>query len=89
VDVIKIDRSFVAELTENVASHAIVLKTIEMTHLLDLLVVCQGVETAEQYQLLKEFGSDFCQGFYLSLPMTADQLDEITGMSTSAWAITV
>jgi EAL domain-containing protein (putative c-di-GMP-specific phosphodiesterase class I) len=89
VDIVKIDQSFVAELTENVASHAIVLKTIEMTHLLDLLVVCEGVETAEQFRIVTELDADFCQGFYFSRPMTADKLDEITDIGPSGWTIAV
>ena len=48
VDVIKIDQTFIARVTESKASHAIVSKTIELAHLLDLTVVCEGVETAEQ-----------------------------------------
>jgi predicted signal transduction protein with EAL and GGDEF domain len=46
VDVVKIDQSFIVKLTNSRASHAIVSKTIELAHLLDLTVVCEGVETA-------------------------------------------
>ena len=62
VDMIKIDQSFVADLVEEGASHAIVSKTIERAQLLYLLVVCEGVETSEQYHHVADLGSDYCQG---------------------------
>jgi len=89
VDIVKIDQSFVAKLTENKASHAIVTKTIELAHLLDLPVVCEGVETAEQDREVSALTSDFSQGFYLSRPMTAEMLDEMTSSEKSAWTISV
>ena len=89
VDIVKIDQSFIAKLTESKASHAIVSKTIELAHLLELTVICEGVETAEQDSEVAALSSDFSQGFYLSRPMTADVLDELAGSATSAWTIPV
>jgi diguanylate cyclase (GGDEF)-like protein len=89
VDVIKVDQSFVAELTEDPSSHAIVLKTIELAHLLNLMVICEGVETADQFRHVAAFRSDLCQGFYFARPMTAEMIDELTSELTSAWTITV
>jgi EAL domain-containing protein (putative c-di-GMP-specific phosphodiesterase class I) len=80
VDVVKIDQSFIAKLTNSKASHAIVSKTIELAHLLDLTVVCEGVETAEQDREVAALTSDFSQGFYLSRPMKAEMLDEMTSV---------
>ena len=87
VDVLKIDQSFIADLTADTQSHAIVLKTIEMAHLLNLKVICEGVETAEQFRQVAAFKSDLCQGFYFARPMTAQVLDEMTSGLTSAWTI--
>jgi len=89
VDIIKIDQSFIAALDEDVSSHAIVSKTIELAHLLDLSVICEGVETAEQYRHVAALASDFCQGFYLSRPLTADTLDDVASAGDSAWRIAV
>jgi diguanylate cyclase (GGDEF)-like protein len=89
VDFVKIDQSFIAKLTENDASHSIVMKTIELAHLLDLLVVCEGVETAEQDREVVALTSDFCQGFYFSRPMTAEMVDDVTGADHLAWTIAV
>jgi diguanylate cyclase (GGDEF)-like protein len=75
VDAVKIDQSFIADLPHNASSHAIVLKTIEMAHLLDLVVVCEGVETEAQHSVVTELGSDFCQGFYFASPMSVECLE--------------
>jgi diguanylate cyclase len=89
VDIVKIDQTFIARLMENKASHAIVSKTIELAHLLDLTVVCEGVETAEQDRELAALTSDFCQGYYLSRPMTVENIDDMAGHAKSAWTISV
>jgi diguanylate cyclase (GGDEF)-like protein len=86
-DVVKIDQTFIANLTENRASHAIVAKTIELAHLLDLVVVCEGVETAEQDHEVTALAGDFSQGFYLSRPMTADMVDDLAAKLPSFWII--
>jgi diguanylate cyclase (GGDEF)-like protein len=75
VDILKIDRSFTADLVHNTASHAIVSKVIELAHLLDLTVVTEGVETAEQRAEAAALGSEGYQGYYFARPMSADKLD--------------
>jgi diguanylate cyclase (GGDEF)-like protein len=75
VDAVKIDQSFIEDLARNTSSHAIVSKTIEMAHLLDLIVVCEGVETEAQHCVITELGSDFCQGFYFATPMSGECLE--------------
>jgi len=87
VDIIKIDQSFIADLTENGASHHIVSKTIELAHLLNLIVICEGVETAEQDRQVVALTSDHGQGFFFSRPMTAHMLDETVGAAEAAWTI--
>jgi diguanylate cyclase (GGDEF)-like protein len=89
VDVVKIDQSFIAKLTKNKASHAIVAKTIELAHLLDMTVVCEGVETADQDREVTALAGDFSQGFFLSRPMSAGMVDDITGQIAAAWTIGV
>jgi diguanylate cyclase (GGDEF)-like protein len=75
VDAVKIDQSFIEDLVHDSSSHAIVSKTIEMAHLLDLIVVCEGVETEAQHRVITELGSDFCQGFYFASPMSGECLE--------------
>ncbi len=76
VDILKIDQSSMATLTEGNASYAIVSKTMELAHLLGLVVVREGVETTKQYGYDAALTSDYSQGFYFSRPMTADMVDE-------------
>jgi diguanylate cyclase (GGDEF)-like protein/PAS domain S-box-containing protein len=66
IDFIKIDQSFIRELTENVAESAIVTAIIGLAHALNLSVVAEGVETDEQLLMLKRLGCDQAQGFLFS-----------------------
>jgi EAL domain-containing protein (putative c-di-GMP-specific phosphodiesterase class I) len=68
VDVVKIDKSFIADITGDSSSRAIVAKTIEMAHLMELVVVSEGIETRHQHQVVTELGSDLCQGFFFGRP---------------------
>ena len=89
VDIVKIDKNFIATLTKSDASHAIVAKTIELAHLLKLIVICEGVETSEQDREVTALSTDFIQGFYFSRPVTADALDQLMGATASRWTIKV
>lgn len=76
VQVLKIDRSFVNALTENDQGNhnasEIVRATIALAHNLGMLVVAEGIETADQLALLKAFSCDFGQGYFFARPLTAD-----------------
>jgi EAL domain-containing protein (putative c-di-GMP-specific phosphodiesterase class I) len=83
VDILKIDRTFTADLVHDEASHAIVI--IELAHILDLSVVTEGVETAAQCTEGDTLGREFYQGYYFARPMSADRFDGwITSSTTSA-----
>jgi diguanylate cyclase (GGDEF)-like protein len=69
---LKIDRGFVNELWSP-GSAAVVNATIELAHSLDMKVVAEGVETAEQYSRLIELGCDEAQGYWLGKPMALAQ----------------
>jgi diguanylate cyclase len=68
---IKLDRSFVSELGLKSSSHAIVEAIVAMAHKLDLQVVAEGVETAEQRDQLLRYGCDELQGYWFSRPIDA------------------
>jgi EAL domain-containing protein (putative c-di-GMP-specific phosphodiesterase class I) len=74
IDRIKIDRSFVADLDHNSDDAAIVDAIISMAHSLNLKVVAEGVETADQLRFLKAHNCDEVQGFHLAIPMPAEEL---------------
>jgi diguanylate cyclase (GGDEF)-like protein len=75
IDKLKIDRSFISDLTTNAADASIVQAIISLAHSLRLKVVAEGVETAEQLQLLRELGCDQYQGFYRSAAVPAEQIE--------------
>jgi diguanylate cyclase (GGDEF)-like protein len=77
VDVLKIDRSFVADMLESEASTAIVAAAIELSHRLGLTVVAEGVEDEDQLDRLDELGCDLIQGYLISPPVIASALGSI------------
>jgi diguanylate cyclase len=75
IDKLKIDRSFINDLTTNAADASIVQAIISLAHSLHLKVVAEGVETAEQLERLREFGCDQYQGFFRSKALPALELE--------------
>jgi diguanylate cyclase (GGDEF)-like protein/PAS domain S-box-containing protein len=72
IDLLKIDRSFVARLGQGVENTTIVRTILAMAETLNLGVVGEGVETADQEGSLQELGCMVGQGFYFSKPVPAD-----------------
>jgi EAL domain-containing protein (putative c-di-GMP-specific phosphodiesterase class I) len=77
IDTLKIDRSFVTAMTENADDMAIVSSIISLAHGLDLNVVAEGVETAEQRKLLRLLRCDQMQGYLFSKPVAKDELENL------------
>ena len=71
IDSLKIDRSFIDEITTDVDDATITRAVIGMAHNLGLKVVAEGVETEEQLAFLSANGCDEAQGFYFARPQTA------------------
>lgn len=69
VDRLKVDKSFVINVTQSEDDAAIVRSTIELAHSLGLEVVAEGVESREAYDRLVEWGCDTAQGYYISKPL--------------------
>ncbi|OGT23213.1 MAG: hypothetical protein A3K00_02860 [Gallionellales bacterium RIFOXYD2_FULL_52_7] len=74
VDVLKIDQSFMRNLTVSKGDHAIVLGVIALSRAFDLATVGEGIETQAQFDLLREMGCDIGQGYLIARPMPAVQL---------------
>jgi diguanylate cyclase (GGDEF)-like protein len=74
-DMVKIDRSFIVDLTKDSATRSIVAAIIDLAHVLDLTVVAEGVETQAQLDRVIDLGIDRAQGYYISPPMLPDQLE--------------
>jgi len=77
IDKIKIDRSFVQNMTTNEDEAAICAAIIAMARQLNLKVIAEGVETREQMDMLRDQQCDELQGFYLSKAVTAEALEEL------------
>lgn len=71
VDELKIDRSFVTDVTTNKSDLAIVRATIALAHGLDMRVVAEGIETQEQSRFLAEECCDIAQGYFFGFPQSA------------------
>lgn len=74
LDVLKIDRSFIQHICSLDDKQAVVDAIIQMSHRLKMKVVAEGVESAQQVELLKEMGCDFIQGYYYSKPLPINEL---------------
>ncbi len=84
IDKLKIDRSFISELTTNPADASIVQAIISLAHSLHLNVVAEGVETVEQLQRLRELGCDQYQGFLQSAAVNAQQIERSVRFGVNA-----
>jgi diguanylate cyclase (GGDEF)-like protein len=74
VDIIKVDKSFVAGITGNGQQAVIVTALIQITAGLNLHAVAEGVETADQAARLHALGYRFAQGYYFDRPLPADDV---------------
>jgi diguanylate cyclase (GGDEF)-like protein/PAS domain S-box-containing protein len=74
IDTLKIDQSFVADITTDPDDAAIATAVIALAHSMQMTVIAEGVETAEQLQFLRSHNCDFMQGYYHSRPAPADAI---------------
>ncbi len=79
VDVVKIDRSFVADLGRDPTSRLIVSAVVDLAHALDLSIVAEGVESKAQYDHVADLACDAYQGFLFARPMPASNVDTLLG----------
>ena len=71
---LKIDRSFISNMSEDNEARAIVKTCILLGHELNMRVVAEGVETEEHFDLLKQMGCDLAQGNFIARPMPGSEL---------------
>jgi EAL domain-containing protein (putative c-di-GMP-specific phosphodiesterase class I) len=77
IDLLKIDKSFVRDLTLSPADAQIAVSIISLAHNLDLKVIAEGVETYEQIAFLQRNHCDYLQGYYIAKPMPAMEFEQM------------
>ena len=76
IDILKIDQSFIRDITTDASDKAIVSAIIAMAQQLDIDVLAEGVETLEHQAFLQSQGCDYVQGYLYCRPISADELFE-------------
>jgi EAL domain-containing protein (putative c-di-GMP-specific phosphodiesterase class I) len=88
ISALKIDRSFIKDLSRDASAAAIVRTIIEMAHALGFTVIAEGVESASQAEFLRRHGCEQAQGDYFARPMPVAEFTALiaAGMVTSGGA---
>ena len=76
LDVIKVDQSFVADLAQDKYSRYFIKMVAELADAIGVNVCVEGIETKEQYEVLKDMKVSLIQGFYFDRPMTKEAFEE-------------
>ncbi|MEE3718476.1 EAL domain-containing protein [Tumidithrix elongata RA019] len=85
INVLKIDQSFVRDITENLYDQAIAISIITLAHKLKLNVIAEGIETKEQMELLRSFGCHEMQGYLFNRPVPPAELAEFLIAQPVLW----
>ena len=79
IDIIKLDMKFIQGINEQNKGLRLIKLILDIAEYLSAPVVAEGVETEEQYRILKDAGCDVIQGYYFSRPLPADQYKKLLG----------
>lgn len=74
VQTLKIDQAFIAQLSESSANNRVVEAIVALGKAMKLDVIAEGVETDQQYAIVRQLGCNLAQGYFIARPMPADQL---------------
>ncbi|MBP3857095.1 MAG: EAL domain-containing protein [Ruminiclostridium sp.] len=77
IDALKLDMMFIRKLTEDEKDMKMVQLMIDIAKFLNIPVIAEGVETKEQYDLLKKLGCDIIQGYYFSKPIPEEEFEKL------------
>ena len=74
MDELKLDRSFVGQVTSDERAAAIVRSTLQLSRDLGMTMVVEGVEDAATVEALRDWGCEYAQGYFIARPMTGDDI---------------
>ena len=77
IDYLKLDMAFIKDISKGNKEMTMVEFIINVANFLEVPVIAEGVETSEQYLLLKNAGCDIIQGYYFSKPLTASEFGSL------------
>jgi EAL domain-containing protein (putative c-di-GMP-specific phosphodiesterase class I) len=81
IDELKIDRSFIHDISSNNDNKVLVEAICKMAHQLGLEIVAEGIETEEQFECLKEYGCHYFQGYLFAKPMPQQEFEDFIRMN--------
>jgi EAL domain-containing protein (putative c-di-GMP-specific phosphodiesterase class I) len=84
INILKIDRAFVSQMSEGGENIEIVRTIVILAHTLNMSVVAEGVETQKQVDILKKLGCEFGQGYLFARPLTAADAEHAIATSIKA-----
>jgi EAL domain-containing protein (putative c-di-GMP-specific phosphodiesterase class I) len=77
IDVLKIDRAFIAEIVESPEVVALTKTILDLARIIDVVPVAEGIETAEQLAILRRLGCTRGQGYLFMAPVHSDEIEGI------------
>jgi diguanylate cyclase (GGDEF)-like protein len=83
IDELKIDKTFVFALENDVRARAVISSTIELGRALNVTVVAEGIETFSNHELVRNLGADIAQGYFIARPKTSQEIDDYLGAPAS------
>jgi diguanylate cyclase (GGDEF)-like protein len=77
LDLIKVDKTFIDDILEDDYAQAFIKLIVELSKTIGTKICVEGVEKVEQYELLKELGVDYIQGYYFGKPVNSDEFEKM------------
>jgi EAL domain-containing protein (putative c-di-GMP-specific phosphodiesterase class I) len=75
IDILKIDRSFIAKINGNGENVEIIKSILSLARDLNMKVIAEGIETESQFDILKDLNCEYGQGYFFARPMDNDMID--------------
>ncbi|MEL4894960.1 EAL domain-containing protein [Crocosphaera sp. Alani8] len=88
IDVLKIDRSFVSRLESHPREFQIIEAIIKLGNILGMETLAEGIETSEQFDLIKSLGANYAQGYMFSKPLNINSVEQTLNSLFESYSIT-